>query len=557
MAKGRVPVSKEKFEDIMEYDKDNYGNFLMLVDRFCDIGCYIGTGLSFYYTAWGDPFKWILNTMAKYRLLDDPTGEIAASLKGLIDIDQDKLHMALNDLLVNQEYLELADILDKILAKYNTTFNDYFREAINIKEGEARYKVEAAVQEMGRKRLPEQSACYIPYIGAEGHGVYITTNCDDSIEKIFDKFNINYHQYSGADLCRRDIIHADDNKDHENQIFYIHGRIHPKYGSSNSLVMTKSAYNDKYKQGRRAGRSFNIELLKKMTSEKTLLFLGASLEGDPVVNFLKPDQPSNKCKHVAFFKDDNINDENHIRYIGERKEKLKQMQIATIYYRDFSCISIILCQLIREATSGFWRFSEIFSTCQPIEIPENEFIYNIMESPYEYMYEIINDYGNILAALQRYVYRTCSYERVPGWSVCYINSNQFCFPVNSLMSTGAFHPKDYNAPLGNTVYLISDTVERAIAEKTIEEIRNWTVANKEDENGFKDIKVRVLDLRRSRKDAGMEMRTSDSNKDVIMNTNTAFYNYNYSISECIDTTNSGKRYSDINMYDKKDEKDDE
>lgn len=489
-------MCKIKFEDIMRCDRDNWNSFLHLVKNFYNIACYIGTGLSLYYRSWGEPFVWILDRMKSDGYLErldtdaiKVSGECGIPINGA---EEEEVYRQLRDYVNNCKYLEVGEVLENILKKHGTTFNKYFCKAIQEQNNRAAALAGKDIEQIRNGGLPEDSIYYVPYIGRKVQGTYITTNCDNSIEMAFSDLQISYHQYSGADLCHRDIKHAEDNENNEKQIFYIHGRVHPQRDDSKSLVMANKSYDKKYSIKDR--RTFNIALLEKISFRKTFLFLGASLDGDPAVQFIKPRIATSECHHVAFFKMPTIPEEQRRMHIADRKQFLERLSIGTIFLPDFSCYSTVLCQLIREAKSRFWNFQSIFSAYLLSDMQESDEINNIMESSEEfrYKYMINHDARFILAALKKYVYGAESFTRKPGWSICYVESDDFNFPISKHENSETFIIENYNAPLGDTVYLISNELGENIISDIIESIREWKISNNRKENGFENIKIRII-----------------------------------------------------------------
>ncbi|MFR3468818.1 MAG: SIR2 family protein [Oscillospiraceae bacterium] len=487
-----------KFEDIMKYDENNWKSFLVLLRNFSEIGCYVGTGLSLFCKSWGDPFREMVKRMDENEYFRNLSNSVLAKAdKYGVPINKKNIRGLLNGYIDNQKYLEVGELLDAILREKSWSFDEEFTNIMRNMNGKAKKRANKCMEDMDAEMLPKEAVYYVPYIGSEMKGFYITTNCDISIEYVFRDLKISYHQYSGSDLSEKDILQASENRENEKQIFYIHGRIQcgGDGGGAKNLVLTKSAYDRAYL----SKESFNIKLITDSVYKKTLLFLGASLDADPVVQYLNPSIRSNTERrvHVAFFREDKSNNVKR-QYIRDKTNRLLRMGIRTIWVPDFSCYATILCQLIREANSDFWRFNSIFNTPwgrreQTNRSDEDEKMKKMMESDCKYERAEYEDKIFVLSILRDYVFEDGSIERKPGWSICYVNRVDFNFPINIINARNekrSFRPEDYNAPLGNTIYLIDNELGSDFCEKLEITIRSWT----ENENKFEGIRIRVVRL---------------------------------------------------------------
>lgn len=117
----------------------------------------------------------------------------------------------------------------------------------------------------------------------------------------------------------------------------------------------------------------------------------------------------------------------------------------------------------------------------------------MMESDCKYERAEYEDKIFVLSILRDYVFEDGSIERKPGWSICYVNRTDFNFPINTINARNekrSFRPEDYNAPLGDTIYLIDNELGSDFCEKIEIAIRSWT----ENENKFQGIRIRVIRL---------------------------------------------------------------
>ncbi len=473
-----------KFEDIMDFGS-NYTNFKLLselvtLDNVCNLVPYIGTGLSFYYKSWGEPFKDVIDIMNEFVHHINPNF-------------YDEFNKLLED--DNPDYLSIGDQLSQYCNDDGQgDFNTIFTKAICQKQNDEDHK---NIPTQYNGEIPTDAIYLIPYIKAN---TVITTNCDDSLQKV-------YLEHKDDDMCAfmetcktsyYDRINNNQNK----KIHYLHGH----YTNKESLVMTRTDYDEAYSSG---NVMFNNQAyLCEIAEHGNMLFLGVGLQIDEKGNFsdlaiemikecLKIKK--NPARHIALFsRSDSQFGANNDDLIKNKRRRLLDNSIQCIFTIDFSDYSIILLEALREARSEYWN--QDYMRCNsPASDSLRKFICS--KKMYEYYCVKSEDPEQFIKeSLKEYLYGETMSNRTSDWRICRVNSNEFCFYDESTK----FSIENYHLPVGNTIYIIGgNNMYNDKVTKIISDIHDWTSCNNKNNRFLNDrkkkfgskIKIRVIEIK--------------------------------------------------------------
>lgn len=499
--------------------------------------CFFGAGLSLVeeYRRWGYPFGWVANRIQSHieaakEAIEANRGANAAEYKILADAEKEILGMNLS-LASDKEssfYLEVGDRLQNIIEKVLKVLSD-----VGYGETELLTSFERACQKAFREtKIMNMSVDYSPYnipaisllpfLGAR----LLTTNVDESFEKVC----VDLCEYTSWHKC---IVTRDMNvsgwEDYRKSIFYIHGSIQ----NADSLIMTQKSYDDMYHcQGQIRGTR---QLLRTIAGEKSILFIGASLQDDETVSILNSDKITNA-------EDDLLTEGRHFIVIVERANLQNGIGIRNnpqitpcdkilFNFGRYGDISTILLQLIRETKSDWPNCSWI----KPMFADAQNAISDKLEKKLNKSLSSDNGYELIKLskeeatppALINFLYEHHSISRHDkglGWNICCVTGREFTLNGNSESKAHVLH----NYPLGDTIYIIygvdNDCSESSLykkhGDKIIESIEEWQRKDRKtnDENFSLRIRVVLFPLRESRVDTEQVKREEENavNKTVAI-----------------------------------------
>lgn len=452
-------TKKHKFEDIISSFKSNYRVYTDLLVRLEQdyFMTYAGAGMSFYMKSWSNSFKSILDNLSP-KILNEEQKKTY-----ITRIEENEFLIVAQEI---HELLEEYDLKfnDRFLAEYEY-FHDLFKKKVNTK-----IKIVNSIDE-----LPSDSVFYIPFIGV---GQCITTNICDSIELAFDT---TIGRVRPEPIYKIFTRNSRDDKSKPYLTYYIHGN----FKDSESLVLIDSDYAVRYKED-----GENTKFLKKFAEGKTFLFLGASLISDPPIDIIKEVAgltPSGNGTHFTIKCSNDNNDKNTEDY-DDLNNKYK---VRTIFVPTFESYSILLCNLLRHSKNEIWI--DIPSLGEGLDGGLNNEISSELEKSLNHSKAFLVLDGSkyikndIFITLGKYL-NSINHKEIndfSGWAVCYINSNDF------LLFPGKFNPEEYNAPLGNTIYIIGgEKMYNDTVSNIIQQLEQWTNDNNDDFKG--GIKIRVI-----------------------------------------------------------------
>lgn len=282
------------FEELMKIGK-NKDNFDLLIREYQNgkekndmtVIPFIGAGLSaFCYPTWKNVLQ---------QLIDQCGGEKKNRLYQLLE---------------KGEYENVADILAE---EDEQQFYVIFREIYGY---EKIYKYMISIT--------RETVSLLPFLFPSS--LIITTNFDPVIECIYD----------GLHCATPSIFNSPNNQPKVNNaftLFKIHGDI---FSDNNDLVFTKKTYERFYHDGSRL-----VKLLEDIFRERSMLFLGASLNKDRTLDVLQ--KVHSKKSHFAI-----VQCENNSEYYEQRSEELHKQGILPIFYpkNEHEWIYTILSELI-------------------------------------------------------------------------------------------------------------------------------------------------------------------------------------------------------------------
>lgn len=490
-----------KFEDILSYSKDtNYAAYHFLVSKLREqergeekMVCYIGTGLSFYYKSWAEPFEKIMNRYLKEKrnCVFEKFHELETEMRRLFD---EKL------------YIELAEELDRNIKAENEkkeenektiknvdSFNWRFNRLLLDRKMRIEYEygqnaIIGGVIDEETLNLPIASIYYIPYYA---HHI-ITTNCDDSLRIAYElRGEEEPHKIKGTRIDRGDVADCKENREGNNRKKSLACYIHGYWNEIESLIMTKSAYEKFYGQEE---TTMQQEALRELVERNNTVFLGVGFEKDEVLNYLQPSFEASRT--LCFYKSENEED------LKKKREELEYKGMRVMMLPDFVSYIVVLEQAIREVKNRYWNQDKIekeansrvqegdslwYRAFSEWVDDEAEFAYTEIDLFSDEGLEKVSGFWELIKNLRVPEWDVWKNDRIGNWRCCHILDEEF-----SLEMKGFSNLSSYNLPLGNTIYytLKSEIKNNLKIEEIKEKLEDWTKSNKwRFENG---IKVRFI-----------------------------------------------------------------
>jgi hypothetical protein len=172
-------------------------------------------------------------------------------------------------------------------------------------------------------------------------GFTVTTNFDHALERIYEQEGREFKQiYSGP----RPFAIKNDLNSGKNVLWKIHGDVN----DDTERVLTKSDYDRFYKEAEGQQRRNLRNVLIGLFNNRTVLFLGCSLEGDRILEVLK-DAEGNPGPHFAL-----ISDPGEDARI-DRNKFLVERHIFPIFFprNQYECVARVLAHLIKEQQTKY------------------------------------------------------------------------------------------------------------------------------------------------------------------------------------------------------------
>lgn len=319
---------------------------------------------------------------------------------------------------------------------------------------------------------------FVPYIG----NALITTNIEPSFDEVAKRLKIpSWHRILAKASSSMEMDWIQETK----RIFYIHGHIL----EPDSLVMTGREYDKMYPKLIPADdRVYGArELLKKTVQEKSVLFLGASLNQDRTVDIINYETHNSvelrQEANLHFFPVIGAN------VLGMINTPPNLVHSEPILYSkgEFQEISLLLLQLIRD-TDDKWdncKWVKPSFKCGPKGISNilmDEL--NMFLSPNDASFYLEKTIPNDVNPheLISYLYKHHSisqHDSGLGWNICYITENDFT--LDGCRENTSFSPL-HNYPIGDTVYILYSEPPNVYGESTLyreraceikEKIKEW------------------------------------------------------------------------------------
>lgn len=541
-------MSVNKFETSMKARGRgcNYEHYRTLQEEIKHkrLVCFFGAGLSHYSNSWGDPFGVTINYLIReIKLLIFDFKENITNLENTTDPDEKekaleivnqtkqkiiKLNCQLNTLdryltLFNKneytgnEFLELGDNLEHVFDELNEL--DFSANRKHSFNEDCRDTMEKKRTDVLNSR-PNPSNCefyktnpygipaifYLPYFMNYLNLKLITTNVDMCFDDVCDELGIKmYSRILPIGFSSHPI---DTWRKHDGCIFYLHGHV----SEYRDMVMTGSAYSKAYDVNHTEGA---CGILDNIARNKSVLFMGASLNGDRTVEVLnnanknpngeRIDQDGNRLYYISVHR--------YRAMSGEPNIDLKYH--SPMYMNEFDDYQIFIHMLLRETAYNIDNLYKRCSWLQDLPSDDNVSVEERYVEDFEYS-EIIDNslnsdnqfetiridsserqvYNQLLSYLYfRYlIYSSNDTSDIENkWSLCRIKRNRF-----DIRGELPLH----NLPLGNTIYVfesgLDDSNNNAITKKDAEritnEIKKWLENDYQNyENTFaQPIKIRVI-----------------------------------------------------------------
>lgn len=441
-------------------------------------------------------------------------------------------------------FLEAGDKLSEAFEKIKEVYNNYGigRDLEDIEDKNFNNLIVDVfisdsypeVEEIYDSPYKIRALFFLPYVG----NALITTNIEPSFEEVIKRLKVQpWHRILAQASSTVEMNWIQETK----RIFYIHGHI----SVPNSLVMTGSEYNIMYpKFIPEDGRVFGArELLKKTVQDKSILFLGASLNQDRTVEIInleaqnKAEIRRNANLHFIPVVGANV--------VGKIKNKPKIMDFEPFLYSEevYEEIPLLLLQLIRDSDDSWnnCKWTEPSFKCEPNDISDELKVeLNWFLSPDDSdIYDVKNISNNVTPPdLIHYLYKHHSifqHDSGLGWNICCITKNEFT--LDGCERKEKFSPL-HNYPLGDTIYVLYSEYENIYGEsslykerakKIMKEIENWRKISfpfydgKNGENIFGDfsprIRVIIFPLNISHKKKEEEQELENANRNTVEKSN--------------------------------------
>lgn len=512
----------KRIEELFKFarNKQRYG-YLKSELLAHHLAVFFGAGLSLggkMAREWRGPFSQICNEILLPKLTDFE--RFIDALKQPEKIKQDKIQIAkirtmlsqAEELFLTGDFLEAGDKLSEAFEKIKEVYDSY---GIRGDLGDIQDKSfdDLIVDVFKSDSYPEveenydspykiRALFFLPYIG----NALITTNIEPSFEEVIKRLKVQpWHRILAQASSTMEMNWNQESK----RIFYIHGYI----SAPGSLVMTGSEYNEMYpKLIPEDGRVYGArELLKKTVQDKSVLFLGASLNQDKTVEIINL-EANNKAEirrkaNLHFIPVVGAN------VVGKIEAPPKIIHSEPFLYSEgeYQEISLLLLQLIRDSDDSWnnCKWTEPSFKCEPKDIsPELKVELNRFLSPDDPdIYNAKDILNNVTPPdLIHYLYEHHSisqHDSGLGWSICCVTKNEFT--LDGCERGEAFSPL-HNYPLGDTVYVLyseheniygESSLYKESAHKIMKEIEDWRkisfpfYAGKNGENIFGDFSPRI------------------------------------------------------------------
>lgn len=288
-------TSELNFDDIMAYCGNNTANFESLCGSCSQIVPFVGAGLSaFAYPCWHD----FLTETAKC-LNGNSKSEFENEIR-------------------NKDYERAASVLEKYLGE------ERFRRDIIKEFGEQRL-----FEQDIESKIREQAVFLLPRLFKK---LVLTTNFDRTLEHVYEisgeKFK-NVGHPCGASL----LYHALEQ--HTGTTLY---KFHGDIGQPENLVLTKERYDKCYSEN-----SPLVRGLRACFKQKSMLFLGCSMETDRTMNVLQEVLQNNSCHYAILGCEE--------KEVAAKSLEMKKHQIHSILYpvNEHGAVRTILQALVEHA----------------------------------------------------------------------------------------------------------------------------------------------------------------------------------------------------------------
>ena len=448
---------------------------------------FFGAGLSLWkeYSSWGYPFKWIQGKVKHYydELVEYFHGfpadaHIQKSLEAIgqkIPKDTDR-----NDFLewgetLQQIIIELGELYNRSIGGFPfSSFNDACAKAFQAEGDPPTMRTPYAIP----------AIYYLPYLS----NLLITTNVDSSFELVCDKIKDLY--WSRQAICPDDTSRLNNWDTPHRAILYLHGHIN----KPSTLVMTRHEYDAMYPRILSAYDTIHgaREILSSVVSEKSILFLGASLQDDRTVEIINYESGLDRTRRIRQNEDLRFFPLTQLKSNGELKQPPNINRCEPLTYSEgvYGEIATLLLYLVRETseTDRYCIWKESIWRGEADSIPDelSKRITGFLNSASLFDVDVIEPAETVNAEphdIVHYLFEHHSiaqHDKDLGWSICIIQNRSFTLSGSHSNDDMPFSPL-HNYPIGDTVYVLMGSASLSLHdEKRIsEEIKEWYYAEQE------------------------------------------------------------------------------
>ena len=501
----------KRIEQLLNLDNNQKRfNYLAKDIRQNRLVVFFGAGLSLWreYSKWKYPFCWTQARVERYfKILEKHYHEKAVDSsdvsKKLENIQ--KLIAQGKQQKKKDAFLEWGDTLDIVIQEMRRLYDDTGRTT----QFPFSCFNDACVRAFQMKGAPPDFSLEIPYgIPAIYYlpflcGHIITTNVDSSFEEVCSKIdNTNWFKQA---IRQCDDIDFEHWNFPAKTILYIHGHIN----EPTSLIMTNTEYSEMYPEeissyGRHRGARM---VLNKTVKDDSILFLGASLQGDRTVQIINFESEQPETKKIREKKKLHFIPLAALQKNGNLAKRPQIINCEPVVYNQgmYGEIPILLLHLIRETTQKndycTWQkpntrdgiISEETATLIRESLGRKDTIDNIL---------IKNDDPDDVVRYLFEHHSIAKHDSGLGWSICRITDADFSLDGYHEKKGEPFSPL-HNYPIGDTIYvLIRGNHLRWEEEDPIaQEISNWhndtgfPTTRENDPLGDKEILPRIRIIR--------------------------------------------------------------
>lgn len=512
----------KRIEQLLHLGK-NIERFNYLANNIKDnkLAVFFGAGLSLWpdYRKWEYPFVQtqdrVENAFQKLKNYYDDYDDITLSeeTNGLLSTIINMLEECIKQK-DNKDFLRWGEALDKVVFALKNAYD----KTSMIGEFEYSCFDDLCVEVFREKGAPPvfdvpygtPAIYYLPFLCS----LIITTNVDSSFEEVCNKTGIE--NWTKLAILKTDMIDFDRWNAPSHSILYIHGHIN----EPQSLIMTYTQYESMYPKiiSSNHGHKGARNVLNAAVNDFTILFLGASLQGDRIVEIIN--QEAQKTETKKHRKESGLHfiPITKLKQNGELDQPPKIRPCEPVFYTQYMHgeIPIFLLHLIRETAkkNDYCTWQKPDPGSANISEKSEASIRESLKRTETIDYIQINDEpDNVIRYLFEH-YSIAKHDSGLGWSICRITDADFSLAGYHEEKGEPFSPL-HNYPIGDTIYILvrGDHLSWEEEEPISQEISKWHKdagfpdRRAEDPQGDKVIVPRIRIIRFSLSDVEAKDKT--------------------------------------------------